>query len=389
MLQALPALANPFPPWTTAAICSRLPTTTATSRRDPRLDCLLLLPAAHCRSVLAGAPRVGRPHAPYMHLLLRLRLRLPLHPRGPTASRPLTATSDGFAGRNLNLPPYAEFLALIRRPDARPILKSLKSFASSARPSPDLHVRFRQFVEQITAEARRRGLLAPPSPARAVNNRVRGSVPPPDETPSLDSDADYALWFSSSVERWLMMRLAPLVEESFTPDEITYDLDLRARVRSLATFVDGDRLGVPRSCRNGMVLELACEHLRAMDREIVPADKLECVVKACNVIFKVLRMSAASAALRRDGQTDGTGADEFLPSFLLAALRADVPRLWMNTEIIRRYSDGDVLAYSQAGYCFTNLRCAVSFFETANAASLSMGVEDFQRAMSEAARRVT
>jgi len=173
-----------------------------------------------------------------------------------------------------------------------------------------------------------------------------------------------------------MVRIDKIV---FAVDEEEKKLDeaLRLRLQYLSVFVTAEQLGVPKPCQNELVQELAKEELRRMNQYAAPVDKMHCIVRACSIIFNVLGLSK-----------DASGADDFFPAFLFVVLNANVRNLWCNIEYIRKFRNpSDFL--SKAGYCFVNLKSAVSFFQNVEPGALSMTKDDFENEMDLAIAQVS
>mmetsp|Transcript_6982 Transcript_6982/g.11072 ORF Transcript_6982/g.11072 Transcript_6982/m.11072 type:complete len:515 (+) Transcript_6982:159-1703(+) len=261
---------------------------------------------------------------------------------------------------------YAEFLDLMREPEALSIVKKLKLFIVSCQlEHSERNADFRG--EQDTP------LLSESDYLKHVENRVISFF---EEMELVISE--HSMWKDSSerelgyaregIEKYVCSKLYDILY-AMDPDEVAHGKRLEARMDQLREIVTADHLDVPKSCRNEMVLDLVQEELRKMNQSFSPVEKVDCIVRACSLIFNTLSNSSRAAAVRyfstKQGHDAGAlGADDFVPSFFFAVLQARVPSLWSNIEFIRRYRNPNSLL-SKSGYCFVNLRSAVEFFEMA------------------------
>lgn len=157
-------------------------------------------------------------------------------------------------------------------------------------------------------------------------------------------------------------------------DDEEIDLIIQARIRQLA-WVNAHHLDC---CIDETSMEVrdlvyaAITDLIHMDSMKTPEEKLECNVKCCTNVFKVLQHC-------RGGPVS---ADEFLPALIFVVLKANPARLKSNILYITRFSDERRLIQGEGGYYFTNLCCAVSFIEELTGESLNMPPEEFDGFMS-------
>lgn len=82
--------------------------------------------------------------------------------------------------------------------------------------------------------------------------------------------------------------------------------------------------------RNDVVLSLTFHELRKVNTCRSPADKLDCIVQCCTVLFNVLNLSRVSAE-------DRPSADDFLPALIYVVLHSRVSTLYSNVEFILKY----------------------------------------------------
>ena len=99
------------------------------------------------------------------------------------------------------------------------------------------------------------------------------------------------------------------------------------------------------------------------------------------MIFSVLNLK------RGNDDTSRPGADDFLPIFIYAVLKANVPSLHSNCEYIQNYHNPQALM-SKSGYCFVNLRSAIEFILTLDASVLNMDEEAFNSELAASEERM-
>lgn len=150
------------------------------------------------------------------------------------------------------------------------------------------------------------------------------------------------------------------------PEDIAADEALHTRLHALQWLSPHD-LRVPEGAINPLVLRTAVQELRRMNSRLTPEDKLECIISACTVLYKVLTLHAR----RKSGDLAAAGADDFLPALIFVTLQANVPRLMSNVLYIERYRDEQQMM-GRAGYCFINLRSCIYYLENLTPESLEM-----------------
>ncbi|MEE6504458.1 hypothetical protein FKM82_005196 [Ascaphus truei] len=184
-----------------------------------------------------------------------------------------------------------------------------------------------------------------------------------------------------NIEKLVMTQLYKSV---FCPDgsqDEQKDLSLQKRIRSLH-WVTPKMLQLPLNEENQETKDkvfAAVTALIEMDSKRAPQDKLTCITKASDCLFKAIRGS------KREPAT----ADDFLSCLIYTMLRANPTRLSSNLQYITRFCNPPRLVTGEAGYCFTNLCCSVAFIEALGASSLGLAQDEFDHLMQEQSPEVT
>ncbi|XP_031747412.1 rab5 GDP/GTP exchange factor isoform X1 [Xenopus tropicalis] len=182
-------------------------------------------------------------------------------------------------------------------------------------------------------------------------------------------------YFLDNIEKLVMTRLYRSVFCLDGSTDEQKDLLLQRRIKSLK-WVTPKMLQVP---LDETIVEVkdwtlsAVTAMLEMDSRRAPQDKLTCVSRASNCLFKSIRAS----------KKDPATADDFLSCLIYITLRANPPRLFSNLEYLTRFCNPVRLTTGEWGYCFTNLCCAVSFIENLDASSLSLTQEEFDCLMKQ------
>uniref|UniRef100_A0A8C5PX28 Rab5 GDP/GTP exchange factor n=1 Tax=Leptobrachium leishanense TaxID=445787 RepID=A0A8C5PX28_9ANUR len=178
-----------------------------------------------------------------------------------------------------------------------------------------------------------------------------------------------------NIEKLVMTRLYKSVFCLDGCQDVQKDLSLQARIRSLSwvnpkmlqlTLHEDDQEA------NDLIFN-AVTALVEMDSKRAPQDKLACLSRASDFLFKAISSS----------KMEPVTADDFLSYLIFTLLKANSPRLISNLQYITRFSNPKRLVAGKDGYCFTNICCAVSFLENIKASSLGLTQKEFSQLMQE------
>ncbi|XP_010895614.2 rab5 GDP/GTP exchange factor-like [Esox lucius] len=173
------------------------------------------------------------------------------------------------------------------------------------------------------------------------------------------------------MEKLIMTRLHKWVFCHDSCDDEVKDLALQKRIRSL-NWVTPQMLRVPFPDEKAEVFSdpflPAITAVIEMDAKRAPQDKLACVSKCSQNVFKALSTS----------NTEPANADDFLSGLIYVVLKANPPRLYSNMQYMIRFGLPHTLMAGETGYYFTNLSCAVAFIEKLDGPALNLDQEEFE-----------
>ncbi|KAL0979395.1 hypothetical protein UPYG_G00184520 [Umbra pygmaea] len=173
------------------------------------------------------------------------------------------------------------------------------------------------------------------------------------------------------MEKLIMTRLHKWVFCHDSCDDEVKDLALQKRIRSL-NWVTPQMLRVPFPDENAEVISdpflPAITAIIEMDAKRAPQDKLSCVSKCSQNVFKALSRT----------NTEPANADDFLSALIYVVLKANPPRLYSNMQYVIRFGLPHSLMAGESGYYFTNLSCAVAFIEKLDGPALNISTEEFE-----------
>ncbi|XP_069820239.1 rab5 GDP/GTP exchange factor-like isoform X2 [Dendropsophus ebraccatus] len=242
---------------------------------------------------------------------------------------------------------FSQFLKALRSPEAQPLLTSSNNF-----------IQRMQEAETVTVDKK----------AEEVQSFYQQVVRYyPDH---MSDEKDRLL---DNIEKLVMTRLYKSVFCLNSSQDEQKDLALQKRIESLS-WVTQRMLQLPLveesdEVKNGICCAVTA--LIEMDSKRAPQDKLTCVARACNSLYKSIQSSKKEPAT----------ADDLLSCLIYSTLKANPPRLWSNLQYITRFCNPKRLIAGESGYYFTNLCCAASFIESLEASSLGLTQEEFNRLM--------
>lgn len=173
------------------------------------------------------------------------------------------------------------------------------------------------------------------------------------------------------IEKLIMTRLHKWAFCHDSCDDEQKDLALQKRIRSL-NWVTPQMLRVPFPGEStgitGDPFLPAITAIIEMDAKRAPQDKLACVSKCSQNVFKALSSSNSEPA----------NADDYLSGLIYVVLKANPPRLHSNLQYVIRFGLPHSLMAGESGYYFTNLSCAVAFIEKLDGPALNLSSEEFE-----------
>ncbi|XP_040272662.1 rab5 GDP/GTP exchange factor-like isoform X2 [Bufo bufo] len=244
---------------------------------------------------------------------------------------------------------FTEFLKALRSPEAQPLLSCCNNFVQRIQEAEVITVDKK--AEEVQSFYQQIGLCYP------------------------DHMSDERDQLMDNIEKLVMTRLYKSVFCLPSSQEEQKDLALQKRIKSLS-WVTPRMLQLPiveesEDEKNG--ISCAVTALIEMDSKRAPQDKLTCVSRACNYLYKSIHISKKEPAT----------ADDLLSCLIYSTLKANPPRLWSNLQYITRFCNPRRLMTGESGYYFTSFCCAATFIETLEASSLGLTQEEFNHLMQD------
>ncbi|KXJ19689.1 rab5 GDP/GTP exchange factor [Exaiptasia diaphana] len=250
---------------------------------------------------------------------------------------------------------FKEFLKTLRRPAAHDVSEQCKSFVQQVYDNKTLSVSQQSEMVQdfygAMADRLESHLIFKDQPQEVLDSTL------------------------SNIEKYIMTRLYKIVFCPATTDDEEKDLELQKKIRSFH-WIKPQHLDAEIDETNDEVVKLledAQHDLVEINTKRAPQDKLNCVVRCCKKIFKIIHLSTPSGG--------AVSADDFLPCLIYIVLNANPTMLHSNVQYISRFCNPNKLMTGEAGYYFTNLCCVVTFINKLDAQALSMTQSDFNRYM--------
>ncbi|KAM9330789.1 rab5 GDP/GTP exchange factor-like [Gastrophryne carolinensis] len=244
---------------------------------------------------------------------------------------------------------FSDFLKGLHKPTAQELLRQCNSFIQKIQDAKDLTV---------------------DKKAEAVQNFYKeiGSHLPDDLSEEKAQLVD-------NLEKLLLTRLYRSV---FCPDgssEEQKDLALQNHIRSLC-WVTPEMLQFSLCEHNRDVKDQIASAISAlveMDSKRAPQDKVACVSRACNHLFKAIEVSSNEPAT----------TDDLISGLVYITLKANPPRLFSNQQYITRFCNPRRLMTGKSAYWFTNFCSASSYIETITFSSLGLTEEEFNNILQQ------
>ncbi|XP_053324510.1 rab5 GDP/GTP exchange factor-like isoform X2 [Spea bombifrons] len=215
---------------------------------------------------------------------------------------------------------FSDFLKALQRPDAQPLMTLCTKF-----------IQWLQKAEDLSLESKG---------DRVQEFYCRIADRYPDQ---LTEERDQLL---SNIEKLVMTQLYKSVFCLDGSLDEQKDISLQKRIRSLK-WVTPQMLQLPMDEDNLEVKDWIFSAITALvelDSKRAPQDKLACLSRASNFLFKAIR------AYKEEPAT----TDDFLSCLVYTILKANPPRLSSNLQYITKFCNPKKLVIGEEGYCFTN-----------------------------------
>lgn len=243
---------------------------------------------------------------------------------------------------------FSDFLKALQRPDAQHLMRDCTHFIKRLQDSESLSLDGKG--EQVQEFYHRIGNLYPDH---------------------MTEERDRVL---DNIEKLVMTRLYKCVFCLDGSEDEHKDLALQAQIRTLSWVTPKMlQLSLVDVHQESNDVTFAITALVEMDSKRAPQDKLACLSRSSDFLFKAISSSKMEPAT----------ADDFLSYLIFTLLKANPPRLISNLQYITRFSNPKRLVTGKDGYCFTNICCAVSFIENINASSLDLTPKEFSQLMQQ------
>ncbi|XP_018411023.1 PREDICTED: rab5 GDP/GTP exchange factor-like [Nanorana parkeri] len=232
---------------------------------------------------------------------------------------------------------FSDFLKALHRPDAQELLTHFINFIQRV-----------QNANNLTVDKK----------AEDVQNLYKQIGA---HIPDTSEEKDQLL---DNIEKLVMTRLYKSVFSMDGPHEEQKDLSLQNHIRSLSWVTP-------------KILQFSlCEHddevndhivsavtaLLEMDSKRAPQDKLACVTKSCDHLFKAIDVSTKEPAT----------TDDLISGLIYITIKANPPHLLTNLKYITRFCNPRRLMTGKCAYWFTTFCSASSYIETMNFKSLGL-----------------
>ncbi|XP_077317305.1 rab5 GDP/GTP exchange factor-like [Lithobates pipiens] len=247
---------------------------------------------------------------------------------------------------------FSDFLKALHRPEAQELLTHCTNFIQRIQNANNLTVDKK--AEDVQTLYRQIG----------------------DHIPDTSEEKDQLL---DNIEKLVMTRIYKSVFCMHDPQEEQKDLSLQNHIRSLS-WITPKILQFSLCEQDEEVndqIASAVTALLEMDFKRAPQDKLACMTKACDHLFRAIDISTKQPAT----------TDDLLSGLIYITIKANPPRLFSNLKYITRFCNPKRLMTGKCAYWFTNFCSASSYIETMNFSSLGLTEEEFNRIMQQKSKR--
>jgi hypothetical protein len=181
------------------------------------------------------------------------------------------------------------------------------------------------------------------------------------------------LGVADEIEGYLMRRMFKAI---FPAQASKQDIAFHRRTLEL-DWVTPDHLDILPSSQNVTMWKFAVEALDSIDERVTPEEKVGCIAEFVTTVVNILHLcSSVSAA----------SADDSLPIIIYLLIKAQPRRLPSNINYIAKFRQQSKLM-SDSGFCFSQLRSAMTFIETLDHTCLTITSEVFLKSCEEARMR--
>ncbi len=257
---------------------------------------------------------------------------------------------------------YDILLNQLKRPESAGIVKSLQSF--------EREFRSRSRLPEATGTALGKALQELIS---RTMSQLRLLMTPP---PFSESDVWWCV-LEKALEAMVVHKVHDVAWGLVVDHE--GDTFLSSRLRSLS-FLSFEHFDMRALEENSTKWALAESKLCDMDSMRTPCGKLACLKECLQLMSEVLEKNSPVEPPCLPG------ADDFLPALILLVISASPPRLASNVEFLQCFHNPADLHKGEEGYMMTLLVSSIHFLKNADASTLSIRPEDFEKCIEESMR---
>jgi hypothetical protein len=181
------------------------------------------------------------------------------------------------------------------------------------------------------------------------------------------------LGVADEIEGYLMRRMFKGI---FPAQASRQDIAFHRRTLEL-DWVTPDHLDILPSSQNVTMWKFAVEALANIDERVTPEEKVGCIAEFVTTVVNILHLCSSVTA---------ASADDSLPIIIYLLIKAQPKRLASNINYIAKFRQQSKLM-SDSGFCFSQLRSAMTFIETLDHTCLTITSEVFLKNCEEARMR--